>query len=231
MKKVFAAVLRSALTLVFISALALVIISALTHSASPVAMVVDDCSCSAPDGSCSAAISCKGGCLHFCGNDGNCWASCSDDLEALRTGATIEMQNGTYPQLVAALMRISGKTLEFTPTQPDVKLNIRIKRAAVWDALEFLSDRGTLRVDGRDFESLRELRKVLLSGRRTSFSVKNIPVNRFVNDMAFLTGLPLRIIAGKPTTPVNIELRDVTLGDILKRVSKQTGVKIREDRT
>jgi len=36
-----------------------------------------DCSCSAPDRSCSASISCDGGCLAICGSGGACTAKCS----------------------------------------------------------------------------------------------------------------------------------------------------------
>jgi hypothetical protein len=147
----------------------------------------------------------------------------------LGTETTFEMQNGTYPQLVAKLARISGKDLAFSPTKPDTIFNLGFKKAALWDAFEFLSDRGTVRVAGKDFESLRRLRKILLSGERLSFGVKNTTVNTFVNDMAGLTGLPLRITAGRPMAIVNVELRDASLNDILAKVSEQTGTKIIED--
>jgi hypothetical protein len=36
-------------------------------------------SCTAPDGSCSASVSCSGGCMEILGSGGNCGASCSGD--------------------------------------------------------------------------------------------------------------------------------------------------------
>jgi len=186
------------------------------------------CSCTAPDGSCSVTITCPGGCVRYCGNKDDCWAECAGSFEDRTTVATVEIKDGTYPQLVKALRSSSGKDLEFIPTKPDARLDVVFKGAPLWNALEFLSDRGKLRIDGRDFEVLRKQRKVLLSGGRTSFSVKNRPVSTFVNDMSFLTGLHLRIVAGRRSAVVNIDLRNVTLRQILNLVSKQTGTKIRE---
>ena len=37
----------------------------------------DTCSCTAPDNSCSASISCPAGCVAICGNDGNCSTQCA----------------------------------------------------------------------------------------------------------------------------------------------------------
>lgn len=228
MKKLFAAVLASAFSLVLISALTFHGSPAATTS--PAATMVQSCSCSAPDGSCSVSLECQGGCEKHCGNDGDCWAECSGFYGMLGTEITVEMQNSTYPQLVAELARISGKDLEFSPTKPDTTtFNVGFKRALLWDALEFLSDRGTVRIAGKDFESLRSIRKKLLSGERISFGIQNTPVNTFVNDMASLTGLPLRITAGRPMAIVNADLQDLTLDEILARVSEQTGTKITEN--
>jgi len=138
------------------------------------------------------------------------------------------MQNGTYPQLVAALAHISGRDITFSPNRPDL-FNADYKRALLWDVLDMLSERGTVQIAGKDFERLKRLRKALLSGTRISLCVGRTPVSTFVNDMASLTGLPLRITAGKPLAVVNIKLQEVTLDEILAKVSEQTGTKIVED--
>lgn len=67
-----------------------------------------------------------------------------------------------------------------------------------------------------------------MSGEKISFGVKNTTVNTFVNDIASLTGLPLRITAGRPMASANLELQDATLNDILIAVSEQTGTTITE---
>jgi hypothetical protein len=145
------------------------------------------------------------------------------------TETTIQLQNGTYTQLVAELARISGRDVAFSPARPDLVVNADYKKAALWDILDLLSDRGTVHIAGKDFEKLKRLRKALLSDMKINLCVGNTPVNMFVSDMAGLTGLRLRITAGSPMATVNLKLRDVTLDEILLKVSEQTGTKIIED--
>ena len=217
MKKLSASLLASLFILSFLSAP--------IHSASSASMI-EECSCSAPDGSCSASVTCSGGCTKFCGNNDNCSASCSGSYEIFATEVSFEMQNSTYPKLVAELARVSGKELAFSPTKPNMVFNAGFKRAPLWDALKMLSDQGTLHVAGQDFEKLKRLRRSLLSGEKFTSCVTNTPVNTFVNDVAGLTGLPLRIAGGRPMATVNVKLQDATLSDILNAVSEQTGTKI-----
>src|SRR5258707_5962635 len=105
-----------------------------SHSASP--LTFDDCSCTAPDGSCSASVTCKGGCTKFCGNNDNCSASCSGSFEYLGMEVTLEMQNANYPQLVNEMARLSAKDLSFSPAKPDMVFNVGFKRAVLWDAFK-----------------------------------------------------------------------------------------------
>jgi len=190
------------------------------------------CSCTAPDGSCSVTISCQGGCDKFCGNGDNCWAQCSGFFSDLALETNIEMVNGSTSQLTAKLGEISGRDISFSPARNDPKsdiiYNLGFQKSPLWNALEFLSDRGTVRYGGRDFESLRRLRKTLLAGKRLNFGVTDTPVNSFVNDLAGLTGLRLRIVSGSQMALANVELRDATLDEIIKKVSEQTGTVIVE---
>ena len=190
------------------------------------AYLFEECSCTAPDGSCSASVSCNGGCVKFCGNNDNCSASCSGSSEYLASDVTLEMQNSTYPQFVNELARISGKDLAFSPTKPDMIFNVGLKKATVWDAFKMLSQQGTVRIAGQDFEKLKRLRKSLLSGERFSCCVKGTTVNTFVGDMVGLTGLPLRVVSGNPMATINVKLENVTLTDILNAIGDQTGTKI-----
>jgi hypothetical protein len=190
------------------------------------AAVPDDCDCSASDGSCSASISCQGGCTRFCGPGGNCYAECSGDYQFLGAETTLELQNATYPELVTALAHQSGKQVVFAPMKPDLIFNVGFKRAPFWSTLELLSDQGTVQVGGQDFEKLRKLRKILLAGDRITLCVKKTPLATFISDMVGLTGLPLRVTAGSPMALVNIRVSDATLDEMLSKVSEQTGTKI-----
>jgi hypothetical protein len=106
--------------------------------------------------------------------------------------------------------------------------NLGLKKAPLWEGLQLLADRGTVRIAGKDFESFIRLRQALLSGQRFNFGVKNTPVNTFVTDLVGLTGLPLRITRGRPMAIANVELDGVTLDEMIAKVSEQTGTKIDE---
>jgi hypothetical protein len=222
--------MRKLTTAVLTTTFTLALAFAFTPSAYPT-FVRESCSCSAPDGSCSASVTCTGGCTKFCGNNDNCSASCSGHYGFLDTEVTLEMQNATYSQFVTELAHTSGKDITFTPTIPNMRFNAGFKRATLWDALRLLSDQGTVQVAGQDFEKLKRLRRSLLTGEKFSFCVTNTPVNTFVNDLAGLTGLSLRITAGRPTATVNVKLQEVALSDMIRAVSEQTGTKIIEEGT
>lgn len=141
---------------------------------------------------------------------------------------TLEMQNATYPQLVSKLSHLSGKKMVFLPTRSDTVFNVGVKRSPFWNALELLSDQGTVQIDGQDFERFKRLRRILLGGERITLCVKNTPVNTFVDDMVGLTGLPLRVTAGNPMSLINIKVSESTLDEMLAKVSEQTNTKIVE---
>lgn len=219
MKKRIAAALTTVL---------LVFLVSVSSPSAPSESAVDDCSCTAPDGSCSASITCHGGCEQWCGPGGDCFAQCSGFLQILGMETTVQMRNAKYPQLVAELARISGRDLAFSSYEPDIVFNAEYKRALLWDVLDTLSDRGKVQIAGQDFEKLKRIRRVLVSGGKLSLCVRGTPVNIFVNDLSSLTGLSLHIVDGRPMSTVNVKLHDVTLNEILLKVSEQTETKIVE---
>lgn len=210
----------------------LALLSTPIRSAAP-PLVFQDCYCRASDGSCSVSISCAGGCFKACRNNGDCYAECSGEMEIFGAEISLDVSDGTYSELTSKLAKISGKEITFVttagdPAKPDEIITVGLKRAPLWEGLQFLADRGTIRVNGKDFESYIRLRQALLSGQRFNFGVKNTPVNTFVTDVAGLTGLPLRITSGRPMSIANLELNDVTLDEFISRVSEQTGTRIGE---
>jgi len=116
----------------------------------------------------------------------------------------------------------------FSPNRYDTVFNVGFKKSPFWNALELLSDQGTVQVDGQDFERLKRLRRVLLTGERVTLCVTNTPVNTFVNDVAGLTGVSLRVTSGNPMALINIKLPEATFDEMLTKVSEQSGTKIVE---
>jgi len=222
MSKITAAILTSAL---------LVVLATLAKPVSP-SVAFDGCSCTAPDSSCSVTIpDCNGKCQKYCGSNGDCWGECSGFYSVLALETNIELPYGDYSLLTSLLAQTAGKNISFTrsesdPGRSDMLFNVGFKKAPLWDALQFLADRGTVRIGGRDFESIRRLRKALLSGERLNFGVKNTPVDTLVADLVGITGLPLRVAGGNPMTVANVELPEATLDEIIAAVEKETGTRI-----
>lgn len=219
-------------TAILTASLVLVVLATFPSSAST-SVPVDECTCQALDGTCSVTVSCRGKCIKHCGTNGDCWAECSGFYGALGVETNLEMAYGNESLLTSLLAQTTGQDISFTkrrsdPSKGDLMFNVGFKKAPLWDALEFLADRGTVRLGGRDFESIRRLRKALLSGERFNFGVSNTPVSTFVTDLAGVTGLPLRIVGGNPMTLANVELPQANLDEIIAEVSKQTETRIVE---
>lgn len=223
MKRLTALALTAAFTLI------LTVAFSFPASTQDLQRIDPTCSCVASDGSCSASVTCTNGCQKYCGNNGNCYAYCSGVFPDLYREVTLEIENGTYPQLVEELSRVSGVNLEFVPLNPNSVFNAGYKKAVLWGALESLSEYGTVRVAGQDFQRIKRLRRILVSNEKISFAVRDTSVKTFVADLAALTGLPLRVTAGNPKSMVNVELPEATLDDIIAVVSEKTGTIISED--
>jgi len=158
---------------------------------------------------------------------------CSGFYGAFGVETNLEMPHGNASQFASLLAETTGQEIAFTksksdPAQDGMLFHVGFKKAPLWDALEFLANRGTVKISGRDFESIRRLRKALLSGQRFNFGVSNTPVNTFVTDLAGITGVPFQVAAGNPMTIANVQLPDANLAEIIAEVSKQTETKIIE---
>lgn len=200
----------------------LIFTSGLTVSA-PAAFMRENCQCTASDNSCSVSMTCEGGCQAYCNPQGDCVAFCSGRQGYLGGVITANLVNGTYPQLVDELSRVSGQKISYIPRKPNILINIDSKNGALWDMLSHLSDRGELQVAGQDFSKIRKLRRDLLSGGKVNFCVRETPIEMLVSDLANLTGLRLRVAAGSTAATVTGQFRDVSLSEILDAASEQTG--------
>jgi hypothetical protein len=187
----------------------------------------DTCSCNARDGSCSASVSCPGGCIAVCPS-GGCRASCSNSYDMMDYMMPVSMQqtDSTSNQVAGELSRITGQQVVFSPTNPSEPINLDVKRAALWDVLEALSASGKIEVGGEDFSKLQRIRRALVSDERMSICVHNASVQRVVAEFASLSGLRIRVTAGDPRTMVTLSATDTTLKEFLGQLSAQAEVEI-----
>jgi len=195
----------------------------------------NDCSCKAPDGSCSAGVSCPGGCIADCPNGGGCYAICKKgtsggDDEAigpiLMMSVNLELRGGTNRQLTSEIARITGREFVFVPDNPNDPVNLDVKDLPLWDVLEVLSRRGKVRIGGHDFATLQIVRKALVNGERTAVCINNVSVRGVVEEFAGMSGLPIRVTSGDAEAVVTLSVKGVTLEELLAQVSSKTGVGI-----
>jgi len=193
----------------------------------------EDCSCTAADGSCSASVSCGGGCIAYCPS-GACRASCikNGDAAELELGSlmmrpvTVQFDRGSSRQVASELARITARQVAFTPNNPQERFNLDAKNIPLWDVLETLSQSGKVQIGGEEFSNLQAARKALVSGERMSICIRNASVQSVVREFAGMSGLPIRVTSGDPSAVLTLSMKGVTLEEALTQVSSYTGIQI-----
>jgi hypothetical protein len=98
----------------------------------------------------------------------------------------------------------------------------------MWNTMEYLYQRGKLRVNGVDWGEYRKLRRATSDGGKMSLDFNDISVRDALNHLSFLTGLHFRVESGDAEKLISISLREVTLGEIISRISTETGIRIEQ---
>jgi hypothetical protein len=191
----------------------------------------ESCSCFADDNSCSANVSCSGGCMAFCPSN-SCRALCSGQKSGegeyanLTSRVTLRFNGSSARTVSAELARITGHDVLFTPITPDATFTLDVKDEPLWNVLETLSASGRLRIAGDDFSNVQSVRQALLRGDRISVCVHGTTVKRLVYELKYLTGLDVRVTSGDQRTVVDFTAKGVTLEEMVAQVSDRTGVQV-----
>ncbi len=193
----------------------------------PTASAQKKCSCDAPDGSCKAAVTCRHAGAAICGSKSACYAACGG-VEADNSAAriSVKFRKKTGDEVAAELKRHSGRNIVFIPRRKKDRFTFELDNHPVWHALSLLSRRGKVLVDGTPFNRMQELRRKLSGGEKVSVNFTDIPVRSAVARLSFLSGLPLRVGSGDAEKLISVSLEEVTLDEIVARVSAEAGVKI-----
>lgn len=186
-----------------------------------------NCSCKAADGSCTASVTCsQHGCTAICGTNSACYSACGKDL--LSTRFTLKLRKKGSKQIASALSQHTGRNIEFVPTRRNDRFNIDIEDDDMWNTMEYLYQRGKLRVNGVDWREYRKLRRATSDGGKMSLDFNDISVRDALNHLSFLTGLHFRVESGDAEKLISISLREVTLDEIISRISTETGIRIEQ---
>jgi hypothetical protein len=196
-------------------------------TAAPVTLSQKSCSCEkAPNSTCHGIVTCPDGCTALCGSGDSCYLSCRKDL--LNTRITVRFVKKEGQEIASVLSERTRTRIEFVPYPRNLhaRYDLELKDDDIWNACNFLNERGNVRIRGVDFEKLKELRGEMRKGRRFSVNFNGIAVRDAVAKLSFMSGLPFRVKSGDPEKLVSISLEKVTLDNIVVRISERAGVKI-----
>lgn len=195
------------------------------------------CSCETPDRickdgrpclGCKSSVTCQGGCTAFCGTHDACYFSCRNDI--LNARITVQFVKKTGTEIVAVLSERTHKTIEFVPFKGNLlaKYDYEIKNDDVFNILHFLYQRGDVKVNGMGFEKFEKIRNAMTKRKKMSVNFESIPVKDALARLSFLSRLSFRIKSGDGEKLLSLSLQKVTLGQIVSRITKDTGVKIEQ---
>lgn len=204
----------------------------------PVAATFEDCSCSAADGSCSASVSCPGGCIAVCPS-GGCSAKCTKtgggpgglsdedgELFSLAMPVTMQHVGSSGKQIASDLSRITGQPVVFSPYRADDPISLDVKKAELWDVLDALSMSGKIQIGGDDFSKLQSIRSALVAGEKVTVCIHGATVQHVVAEFASLSGRKIKLTSGDPKAIVNVTVKDITFEGLIALIASQSGVEI-----
>jgi len=121
------------------------------------------CSCEAPDTSCTASITCRGGCTAICASRDACAVRCSnDERDPLHKKVTIKGVKIDSQEIASTLSGQAGKKIEFAPYNRNERFKMDIKEGLLWDVLKVLSKRGNVKIAGTDFARFQRIADAML---------------------------------------------------------------------
>jgi hypothetical protein len=189
------------------------------------------CSCKAADGGCEAEAICRDGGAAICGSNRTCYVACGGvDPENSLVRISLKIKNKSSEEVTAALRNKSKKNIVFTSRRKTDRFTFELKNQPLWPTLEFLSKRGKVFLDGLPFDRHKDLRRKLSGGGKVSIDFTDLPVRSMVARLSFLSGVPLRVESGDAERLLSISLEEMTVGEMVTRISAETGVKIEHGR-
>lgn len=193
------------------------------------------CSCGVGSGGCTASQTCPSpqiaictcsatGCSSYC-NGGDPPEGFSSNLEALSNAKDGKEFN-------SILSRAAGKKIVFTPSSKsftfDTDSSRKFQNGRI-EMLEYLSNFGTVKVNGRDLKFWLDTRNDLLTGIEIAICSGGATVKSMLTELSFYTGKNYRVIAGDELTPVTQQLKGNGIQQILDKISTSYKVTIISD--
>lgn len=126
------------------------------------------CSCEYVKGKdkCTPKTTCSDGCTAVCGPRGACGSYCRRKVYDERI--TVSFVKKTGEQIASELSALTRQRIEFEPYRGNkgVRYDVDMKNDDIFNVLNFLNKRGTVRLNGTDFSRIRELQNTKPNPKR-----------------------------------------------------------------
>lgn len=191
------------------------------------------CTCQSPDNSCEPVVKCKNGCTAICASNDKCFATCSGgpqvDKSVVRVTFKIEAKNSN--EVSEILSKHSGRAIVFKPRNDNGPYKFEIIDDHYWEALRYFQQFGPVLVDGTPFYKMQEIRRKLAAGEKVDMDIKDRLVQGVVDDLSLWSGKSF-FVSAKPKSGqrFSLALKNVTLAELVERISAEIGVKIEEQK-
>ena len=131
-------------------------------------------------------------------------------------------------QMAAELSKETGEDIQFVPYRGNANklYNFELKDSDIWPALTFLDKRGVVKINQIEFRTFRKIQIEMKSGRKFSARFSGLSAREVVSQLAFMSQTTLAIKSGDPTSLVFVEVKDMSLSDILKEIAATAKVEI-----
>lgn len=199
----------------------------------------EDCSCTAPDGSCNASISCSAGCIAICGSGGKCSASCSGgggggwtpeqpgalratgeqqaapgDRNPLSERVSLDVINISAEEVSALISNLAGREITFVPNVVDERFTIRSKNFTVGELISALAEHGAI----GSLPRRAAFAEVRLNDPIT-VEAKGVTGATLAEMVAALTGGRVVLVPSDPESLLNLQVKNLRLGQLLEQLA------------
>ena len=144
------------------------------------------------------------------------------DMETLMT----KLRASDASEYGAILSSALGKQITFTALDKNVQLGNLGSPRTHWDILEYLSQNGELKINGRGMEEWQKIRNVFAA--EPGFCNKNVSVGTLLNELTFFTGRRFTVAAGNADAKLNFELKGLSLAEILAALESANQIVVNE---
>lgn len=197
-----------------------------------------DCDCAAPDGSCSASVSCPNGCFALCGNQGHCSSGCQNGGPAENgprqenpnpLGATADLLSFnatdlTGEDLAGLLEDALGSDVRFLPVNPLETYSLDVIELPPAQLARAMSEFGVVAVaDSPKSGSLES------SGARhalVTIRLEDTTMGVVVGLLDQLAGASRSIQALDPAAPFNLKIQSMPLDELLVAMKKMGAIQL-----